>query len=416
MSKGTQSRRRAPPRRKPLLKPYRRSTLLAKRKQQGYTIGTIKALLQKHSTLGPCSSDREFARKENVPIATLRGWLARKEEFLQSKKHTSNATLSGHGHSEAVDFGDALASFMDSVRDHEKFLTTAHLVTWLKNHQPAWLDSYLEGKVDPSRAYKALLGWCQDFAHRHGFSQRVPCASKRTQEDLQATRIEYAQSFWSRYGAYDRGNIINIDETGVHYDMPPRRTWARIGKSAKVDRQQKHSDRVTAVLAIRADGRKLPPCIIVRGQPGGPVEQDELPTYPRDAIYAVQENAWMDERVWDIYLRELVQYEIEGPSVVVVDNLSAHVTPAACELVRGDLYSVLEELPANATSTVQPLDVGVMGPFKAKCRTEWLHEVKVTTAAEKRLAMVKRILKVWESIPPAMVIRSFDKAIPCDES
>ncbi|RLO02778.1 hypothetical protein DYB28_009064, partial [Aphanomyces astaci] len=99
--------------------------------------------------------------------------------------------------------------------------------------------------------------------------------------------------------------------------------------------------------------RKLPPCIIVRGQPGGPVEQDELPTYPRDAIYAVQENAWMDERVWDIYLRELVQYEIEAPSVVVVDNLSAHVTPAACELVRGDLYSVLEELPANATSTVQ---------------------------------------------------------------
>ncbi|RHY16783.1 hypothetical protein DYB36_011018 [Aphanomyces astaci] len=243
MSKGTQSRRRAPPRRKPLLKPYRRSTLLAKRKQQSYTIGTIKALLQKHSTLGPCSSDREFARKENVPIATLRGWLARKEEFLQSKKHTSNATLSGHGHSEAVDFGDALASFMDSVRDHEKFLTTAHLVTWLKNHQPAWLDSYLEGK-------------------------RVPCASKRTQEDLQATRVEYEQLFWSKYSAYDRGNI---------------------------------------------------------------------------------------------------QYEIEVPSVVVVDNLSAHVTPAACELVRGDLYSVLEELPANATSTVQPLDVGVMGPFKAKC-------------------------------------------------
>ncbi|RHY85209.1 hypothetical protein DYB35_013939, partial [Aphanomyces astaci] len=108
---------------------------------------------------------------------------------IQSKKHTSNATLSGHGHSEAVDFGNALASFMDSVRDHEKFLTTAHLVTWLKNHQPAWLDSYLEGKADPSRSYKALLGWCQAFAHRHGFSQRVPCASKRTQEDLQATRV-----------------------------------------------------------------------------------------------------------------------------------------------------------------------------------------------------------------------------------
>ncbi|ETW07869.1 hypothetical protein H310_02288 [Aphanomyces invadans] len=55
---------------------------------------------------------------------------------------------------------------------------------------------------------------------------------------------------------------------------------------------------------------------------------NELPTYPRDAIYAVQENAWMDEGVWDMYLRELLQFEIEAPSVVVVDNLSAHLRRA----------------------------------------------------------------------------------------
>ncbi|KAF0715058.1 hypothetical protein AaE_011417, partial [Aphanomyces astaci] len=155
--------------------------------------------------------------------------------------------------------------------------------------------------------------------------------------------------------------------------------------------------------------------VIVHGQPGGLVE---LPSYPRGAIYAVQENAWMDERVWDIYVRELLRYEIEAPSVVVVDNLSAHVTPhpgpvswMSCPPTR--------RVHANHLMWVSwchgPLDVGVMGPFKANCRTEWLHETKVTTAAEKRLAMVQRILKVWEAIPSMMITRSFDTAIPREE-
>ncbi|RQM20701.1 hypothetical protein B5M09_011087 [Aphanomyces astaci] len=371
-----------------MLKPYRRTTLLPKRKQQQYCIGTIQTLLRKHSDLGPCCSDRQFARQEHIPIGTLRGWLKRKDEYLEAVKRGSNTTLDAHGQLETFSFGADLVQFMDST------------------HQKPWLDAFLEGKPDQDRAYKGLLGgWCQAFAHRHGFSQRVPCASKKTQAELQATRAEYAKVFWPKHAAYDPANIINIDETGVHYDMPPRRTWARIGKSSKVDKQQKHSNR-----------RKLPPMVIVHGQTdGGPVEQKELPTYPRGAVYAVQENAWMGERVWEIYLRELLQFEIEAPSVVVVENLAAHVTPGAVQIVQEELFSVVEELPANSTCTCQPLDVGVMGPFKGKCCTEWIHETKVTSAAEKRLAMVQRILKVWEAIPSAMITRSFDKAFPREE-
>ncbi|ETV89917.1 hypothetical protein H310_15242, partial [Aphanomyces invadans] len=74
-----------------------------------------------------------------------------------------------------------------------------------------------------------------------------------TQVDLQATRVDYARSFWARFSACDLGNIINIDEIGVHYDMPPRRTWARVGETAKVDSQQKYSDRITAALTVRVD-------------------------------------------------------------------------------------------------------------------------------------------------------------------
>ncbi|RHY33248.1 hypothetical protein DYB25_014212 [Aphanomyces astaci] len=229
MPEGTQPRRPMAPRRKPLLKLYHVQHYFPKEQQQQYCIGTIQTLLRKHSDLGPCCSDGQFARQEHIPIATLRGWLKRKHEYLESVKRGSNTTLDGNGQLESVSFGTDLVKLMDSVRDIETFLTTSHVVTWLKTHQQPWLDAYLDSKPDQVRAYKCLLGWCQAFAHRHGFSQRVPCASKKTQAELRATRVAYAKSFWPKYTAYDPTNIINIDETGVHYDMPPWRTWARIG-------------------------------------------------------------------------------------------------------------------------------------------------------------------------------------------
>ncbi|ETV77205.1 hypothetical protein H257_09092 [Aphanomyces astaci] len=122
----------------------------------------------------------------------------------------------------------------------------ANSITWLTTHQQPWLDAYLDGKPDQDQAYKGLLGWCQAFAHRDNFSQRVPYEPKKTQ----AKHIEYAKSFWPQYADYDPANIINIDETG----------------------------------------RKLPLYDIVHGQLGGLVEQTELPTYPRGTMYAVQEN------------------------------------------------------------------------------------------------------------------------------
>ncbi|KAF0703076.1 hypothetical protein As57867_007661, partial [Aphanomyces stellatus] len=212
MPEGNKPRRPKAQRRKAQLKQYRRETLLPKRKQQQYCIATIQKLLQKHSNLGPCSSDRQFARQEHISIGTLRGWLKRKDEYMECKQRNSKTTLNGHGQVESVSFGADLVKFMDGVRDIEKFLTTAHIVTWLKTHQQSWLDAYLISKPCQAQAYKSLLGWCQAFAHRHGFSQRVPCASKKTQAKLVETREEYAKAFWKKYAAYEPSNIINIDE------------------------------------------------------------------------------------------------------------------------------------------------------------------------------------------------------------
>ena len=129
---------------------------------------------------------------------------------------------------------------------------------------------------------------CQRFAHRHGFSRRTPNESKQTSVELEKVKEEFSLYFWGRYGHYSPDEIYNVDETGVYYDMPPHRIWAHVGGSARVNTPQRHSVRVTAVLTVRSDGKKLPILFIVRGQPGGTIERDELPRYPRGETTAYQ--------------------------------------------------------------------------------------------------------------------------------
>ncbi len=82
-------------------------------------------------------------------------------------------------------------------------------------------------------------------------------------------------------------------------------------------------------------------------------------------------------------------------------------------------------IPPNATSVVQPLDVGVMAPFKRHLRDLWLEEeliegddndedvdMMTVTAQQKRKAMVQRAIKAWARITPQEIRRSFEKALP----
>ncbi|RHY22364.1 hypothetical protein DYB32_009523 [Aphanomyces invadans] len=172
--------------------------------------------------------------------------------------------------------------------------------------------------------------------------------------------------------------------------MPPGRTLAKIGGSSRVKESQKHSARITAVLTIRGD-------------------EDWLPTYPEGPVYAVQKNAYMNQRIWSLYLREVLKPDIDCPSVVLADNLKCHVSSKSYKIMEDELFcgAYLHPLPANTTSILQPLYAGVMGPFKKMCRIEWIKEEKVVTAAEKRLAMIK----VWNDMKQETVRKSFEKAL-----
>ncbi|KAH9088220.1 hypothetical protein Ae201684P_015555 [Aphanomyces euteiches] len=265
------------------------------------------------------------------------------------------------------------------------------------------------------------------FCDRYGFSRQRPVLSKQTQEVLESVHMEFAESFHREFAAYSADTVYNVDETGMYYDMPPRVIWSIRGGQAKIAVGEKHGYRMTAALTIRTDGTKLPIMFVIRGQPGGRIEKHELPTYPTGHAYAVQPKAWMDSRVWPMYLREVLSGVIAKPSVVLVDNFDAHVSEEGYRVVNEELGSHLCAIPPNATSVCQPLDVGIMAPFKKYLRRLWLEETfmegdddeddeESPTSRVKRLVMIKRAIKAWDLITAEEVRASFAKAIPVQNS
>jgi hypothetical protein len=56
--------------------------------------------------------------------------------------------------------------------------------------------------------------------------------------------------------------------------------------------------------------------------------------------------------------------------VLILDNHDSHITEANIELAKR-LHVHVIGLPKNSTSTTQPLDVRIFGPFKQA----WLNEI-----------------------------------------
>ncbi|RHY27050.1 hypothetical protein DYB32_007085 [Aphanomyces invadans] len=306
-------------------------------------------------------TSKGYAKANNIDWKTWRNWLACLHGILTKPCNGKKHTLGGQGRKESLPFASELLAFMNDVRDGEHFLTHGHLITFIKTHHKEWLDQYLATKKNDDRAYHSLLKLCQRFSTRHRYSQQVPSPTKVSQSVLQETKTAFAAAFWSKFRDTAPCDIINIDETAVYYDMPPAKTLAKVGGSSKVDKSEKHSDRLTAVMSVRSNDEKLPNLFILKGQPGGSIDKRELPTFPPGHMYVVQENAWMDTRVWEFYLTELLKYEIDGPSVIIADNLDCHVSDESYEIIMSQPFSILQPLPKNSNSVCQPLDVGVMG-------------------------------------------------------
>jgi hypothetical protein len=159
--------------------------------------------------------------------------------------------------------------------------------------------------------------------------------------------------------------------------------------------------RVTVAVTLTASGRRVKSMVVFKGEyevshwhlsyvddspdcfflssfpgaPDGHIAKRELPSLPKDLVYACQKKAWFDEAIMMKWIDEVLAPDVvtTPPGIVLIlflDSFSAHLKGLIVQKVQA-LGVQVEIIPPGCTGLLQPVDVGFYKAFKAKLRTEY---------------------------------------------
>ena len=124
-----------------------------------------------------------------------------------------------------------------------------------------------EFSTDP--AFKASLGWYQNWKRRHSVSFRAKTTlAQWLPEDMEEKIVQFHRFIIAarQRAGYPLSRIYNMDETPMRFELPSTRSLEFSGSRmvpVKTCGAEKRSFTVT--LAVAADGTKLPPKVIFKG-------------------------------------------------------------------------------------------------------------------------------------------------------
>uniref|UniRef100_A0A8C5QK08 HTH CENPB-type domain-containing protein n=1 Tax=Leptobrachium leishanense TaxID=445787 RepID=A0A8C5QK08_9ANUR len=257
--------------------------------------------------------------------------------------------------------------------------------------------------------FVASAGWCTRFMNRFGL-----CLRQRTKisQKLPKDLDEKVMSFHSfiikqrRIHNYDLGDIGNMDETPMTFDLPSNKTVASLGEKTiflrTTGNERKH---FTVVLSCLANGTKLRPVIIFKRK-----------TLPKKVKFPprITVRTHDKEEIWNGRPGAALK---KKQSLLVWDMFRAHTSDDIKQLAKSSQVT-LAVIPGGLTSVLQPLDVCLNKPFKDRVRKMW-HEwmssgqaqlTKVGNLKKPEIELIaKWVRDAWEEIPEEMVQRAFKK-------
>ncbi|OQR97417.1 hypothetical protein ACHHYP_11703 [Achlya hypogyna] len=158
-----------------------------------------------------------------IPIKTMEPWprfLAANAARIPRNKKARN--LPGAGRPPSLLDLPTFRAFLVEQRECNRAVNSATMMEWVKLNQPEWLQEYIERATDAETAYTSL--------------RRL---LKLTPAQLAAEKAKFVAMFWQKHADLDDADVINVDETGVFLDMPPRYTFAEVGGLTQVDGDEK---------------------------------------------------------------------------------------------------------------------------------------------------------------------------------
>jgi hypothetical protein len=217
-------------------------------------------------------------------------------------------------------------------------------------------------------------------------------------------------------GKFLMGQIGNANEKAIYLVMPPNYTLEKKGvKEVLLKTTGFEKLCVTVMLAATADGRKLPPLLIL--------ERGTLPkseAFMKDIVRA-QEKGWMTEELMLEWLKIVWSHRpgafLNQPSMIVLDAFKGHVTDSVTDQLH-EMKTELVVILVGMTLVLQPMDIPINKPFKDRLRQQYLTWIADPARELKETGKIKRaapsevvrwMLAAWKVIPESIIVRSFKK-------
>ena len=261
---------------------------------------------------------------------------------------------------------------------------------------PGWLDAYcarMAKRGEPLRLRRVKVR-----------NAKGPTRAEADQwfAFLRATLIDIGIMVEGRSQEWMRSRIINIDETGAErLDAKHLRVIVPPHKEGTLALFKQSSDHVTLVGAVDANGERLPPFIILKGK-RSPLDLHNVAKRtkgtPANTGWACSENGWITSHIWFNVLEWLVAMKSptkENPLLVIADCHSTRFNPSVLQWALEHHCHVFT-LPRNATSIMQPLDVGVFSAVKTALR-QLMTDHAVAQVAIDKTSIPLLLCRAWET-------------------
>ena len=164
--------------------------------------------------------------------------------------------------------------------------------------------------------------------------------------------------------------ILNYDETALGDDAGDPYVITR--KTSKTPRAVLNNNKAnrSVMFAVTGDGGVLPPYVCTKTK----FKDEEIAVFgPPNCFYSTSKSGWFNMPVFDDWFeRVVVPWAVSKRplnTVMIGDNLSAHISPVTLKLA-SEVGISFRLLPPNTTHYLQPLDVAVFSPLKLAWRKQ----------------------------------------------
>ena len=260
--------------------------------------------------------------------------------------------------------------------------------------------------------FKGSNGWLEKWKKRYNIKQlRISGESG----DVQGPTVDsWRERLPEIVAGYARDDIWNIDETGLFWKALPDHGFGVKGKECRGGRKSKQQ--FTVAFFVTASGKKERPVVIWKAENPRCLKRFDKALLPVD--YYSQKKAWMDGKILESILTKL-NHRLSSSSrsiILLMDNAGCH--PENLKTKFRNIKVCF--LPANTTSKLQPLDLGIIQNFKVHYRNLFLRYIlakidECDSASDVSksitvLVAVRWIAMAWSLVEEETIRKCFRKA------